>query len=590
MIKRKRLVEFAEAFDEPAKTVEEYLSGINRTTLRRIATHFLGRQEKQASFYEDMEQIFGPHNADVAEKVFRKLGFIEKSMGGELLGIIHPKTALEFFEYGFQRPDEIETKSNAEIEVDTFKAFLVLNTKYINNQSKAAEEAKAIEGLSELSALSLAATHSDFEIVNFDIASIFLKQLIKSIKLFQFLESDKKYEPLLKGFLDYCDCENWREYMRRLLSFAKFVINANGLGNTQITIPQGEDFEKDSAFFDKLILSEGDALVEHDFLSSRANPMFKESEGIYVFVYPLFVAEMLHKALFFKLMQINNAAKPKLLGKLDWSSIYRDEFSEQFLLNSLLDDIFIKRGIAFSGSKIKAGEYLKKDNDGEPDYYYRNGKRILLFESKDVNIKKEAKAGDNFAGYVAELKKKFYFEEKPDGKVDKKAIIQILRNVKRVWEKALTFDTAYKPSSVIIYPILVVHDRQYNMPGLTELVNIWFQEELQALAIEGFPLENVMPLAIIDADTIIGYHESFVNKSLIFSEALDYYYKAITPRQKKFTASVHAVNSITRTVQSFPMILADYAKDRNVVALPRNLMAQIIPALSPDSSEAIRND
>lgn len=584
-----RLVEFQDAFDEPKLDWPDYLTGIGNDALLAAATHFLGRQDTgPTDYHNDMVQLFGPHNETAAKQVFRRLEEVERREGSKLK-VVHPKSALRLFEYAFQRPDEPHTQSEAAVELSLFKAFVAQNDEYSAEQNAAIEAAQQEQGLHKLAALALAGAHSDFELVNFDTHRVLLMQLLKSVKLFQFLEPHLQYQPLLTAFLQHYNCSTWQDYMRQLVGIVMAIVHAEKAGRTEIHVVRDSDFEENCAFFDKLILPAGAQLDGHDFLTTRERPLYKQSEGVYVVVFPVFVAEMLHKGLFFQLDKLNKSTKPKILKGIDWRGAYCSSFSEDYLLSNLLDSIFLKRGLAWSGQRIKAGEWLKNIGEAEPDYYFRSGKRVLLFESKDVNIKKQAKAGEDFASFLVELRKKFYHGVKDDGSRDddhEVGVLQLIHNIRRLLseEKELGFDTAYNPASLIIYPVLVVHDRLYNMPGLNELVDGWFQQELAKLGEQA--VRQVHPLVIIDVDTLLAYQEHFASKNLVLWDVIEAYQRYIKPVNRKARSEQEAHRLIIRGVHPFAHFLDDYAAKKNLVPVPKRQFPHLLKALELPAEKA----
>src|SRR5690606_13087860 len=110
--------------------------------------------------------------------------------------------------------------------------------------------------------------------------------------------------------------------------------------------------------------------------------------------------------------------------------------------------------------------------------------KIFLFESKDILINATIKHSYDFTKYEKELRKKLYYEES-DGKTEKKAVLQLLKNIENILKKEFPADLNYKTKSVIIYPIIVLHDHQFNVLGLNSLVNHWFKIEVKKLGETG---------------------------------------------------------------------------------------------------------
>src|SRR5690606_16403625 len=160
--------------------------------------------------------------------------------------------------------------------------------------------------------------------------------------------------------------------------------------------------------------------------------------------------------------------------------IYCYEFSEKVLLYKVVPIIYSVKCIRFTGQEL-----ADMNISGAPDYYLRKGKDILLFESKDFLIRADLKASFDFDVYEEEFGKTLYYEALPGGKEKGGAVMQLIASIKRLLSKRFEADTNYFYKDVYIYPIIITHDHQYDTPGLNELVNYWFQEELSLLEEEG---------------------------------------------------------------------------------------------------------
>lgn len=576
-----RLIEYSDLFNEPAQDISTYLSGIDRETLLRTATHFLARfSSGESNYKDDLYQIFGPYNYEYQVRLRNILDQVAQAEGA-ILQITHAKVSLQIFEYAFSRDDQPRSKSSEQLEKDILKAYLVLNSIYIKKQTTSVDDAKiALPDVPELAMYILSGAHADFDVVNNgNIALLLLTQTFKAVRLFQFLDSSELFRPLLSKFTEYYDCTNWQDYVNKQFGISRFVIEKGNGGRSTIVVEPDNDYQSNIDFFEKMAIQVGENLDEHDFISLRAKPLYKESEGSYGIIYPAFLAESVYKALFFKLMQLNNNGDTKVLGTTEFRGAYCDQFSEQFLLNTLLNEIFEKGGFSISGTEILAGEYFKDDNHGEPDYYFRSGRKVMLFESKDVFLKKDVKSGDAFLEYLEEVKKKFFFEKTSKNKIKKKAVKQLVNNILRLHKNKMTFDKNFTGSTAIVYPILLVHDRQYNLPGLNVLVNTWLTEELSARAHEGIIVSNVHPLVIIDIDTIIAFYDTFRKRKIVLFEALDSYYRYLNTKNKTVKTREESDEVVLRAINPFSKFFENYAKQKRQSPVPQKLLQQILMAI-----------
>src|SRR5690606_9888133 len=127
-------------------------------------------------------------------------------------------------------------------------------------------------------------------------------------------------------------------------------------------------------------------------------------------------------------------------------------------------------------------------------------------ESKDFLIRADKKATFDFNVYEEEIGKTLHFELRPNGTKKAGAVLQLINNIKRILKKEFTADTAYHYKDVFIYPVLITHDHQYDTPGFNDLVNDWFQDELNTLEEEGLFIKRVKPIVVVNIDSLI-FHQ-----------------------------------------------------------------------------------
>lgn len=579
-----RFIEYQDLFSDTPDQPSTYLAGNERALLLKTATFFLGRYSAGVSGYrDDFEMIFGRYNEAFCSPLGQKIQAMAKAENADFR-LTHPRVSLQLFIEAFKLPEASATKTRAQFEQDIFKCYAALNSQFVQQQDVSLAMAKTrpeLQGVPELAVLSLAGAHADFDIVNQENAGLLMfTQMLKAIRLFQFLETTSSLQPLLAKFLEYYDCQTWQEYMHSLLPAVLPAIQSKKPGATQVVISAGDTFNQSCAFLDKFSLQPGETLIETDFLSLRAKALYQVAPGEYEIIHPAFLIESIYKGLYFKLSELNNASKPKVLGSLDFRGTYCNLFSEQYLLNTLLDELFGKGGVNFSGSKILAGQYFLNEGDSEPDYYFRSGRNTLLVESKDVLLRKEAKIGDDFDSYIVEVKKKFYYDHDKKGRMEKKAVLQLIGNVERVLTTGMPFDPGCNPAEAIIHPVLLVHDRQFNLPGLNALVSTWFQQELAKLAAAGLPVQRVRPLVIIDVDTLLALREPLRRRRIVLFDALEAYHRYINPKNKTVHSQEELRQMILRQCHPFSLFLRNHAQKKGFSLDPRRSLDEIVQALN----------
>lgn len=507
--------------------------------LLNTAVHLLGFRGFQP-YAEMLPLIFGAHNQQAANSIAEVLHKLQKQDRVQV-SLVSDVAKLRFYELIFKRPDEPQTQAEPEMELNIIKSLLVLNSRLDEEYTISEANTPKLLGIPELTRYMLIHLHAGYDVDQGGAEEVIVAQMYKLVLLFQFMDTRAECQPLLNAFLAFFDCATWQEYAQQLFRLVSAVNEMlTKPGRMIIVVEPGDNFERYCTFLDHFTLAEGTEVIQRDFFSVRAYPLYKSGKGEYVIVYPRFVLELLHKGLFFRLKQLNDTPAPRLIiapkgnkGQ-DWGSFYKKKFSEEALVTPALDASLRKRGIALSGKEMEDSEKLKKQGNGEPDYYFRTGKRVMLFESKDVNINKDVKTGDKFAEFVEAVRSRFYrpstHQRTANDKLSDTAVLQLVRNIRRLlgYDGGWPIDKdGYTAKNLIFYPVVIVHDRSFRMPGLNALVNSWFQEELMFQRQNGMVGGRINPLVIVDIDTLLAYQDHFANKNnrLVLWEAMDAYYE-----------------------------------------------------------------
>lgn len=399
-----QILEFEIAFPgEKGLTVEQYLAGSSREMILIAAAFFLGFRNHKSKFDDNREflrMFFRKENNEIANQIYGRIREFEKK--GVRIGIINTYSSLKLFEYFFSKPEEPETQTQAELEVNLFKAYLTLNSEFTKKQSVAFLSAQESDEELKIPMMMFCMQYPVSDKSNYNINQIWATQMIKSIYLFQFLESHEKTQPLLAAFLAYFNCQTWQEYLKSLLPLTTPAIKSEREAHTDIVVEPGEKFEQSCAFIEKLMVQEQDELDPNDFLTIRAKPFYKVKDGVYRIIFNLFVVEKVFKGVYFQLKHVlekeMSDEERKQIKIKNLKSFFGDEFSEKILCYKVMESIYFDQCIRFSGKELA----VMKIN-AAPDYYVRKGKNIVLIESKDFFIAADKKMSFNFNVYEEEF-------------------------------------------------------------------------------------------------------------------------------------------------------------------------------------------
>jgi hypothetical protein len=500
--------------------INEYLDGIDKETLVKFSFFILGFSRN--SEYENplafLQMYFSKENSNFMKKVFINLkDFVNKKhYGVDTYSFPYIVSSLSFFENAHNKEyRRSKNYTDEEIEIRIFKAYVLLNKINTTDRTPILDEStKHLKGdvskYATAYCLGLFLNSSDFS--NYDVRKIFVTQTIRAISFFNFLEEREEAQELLKEFYREYNISGYQDYVKGLLPIKISVITKEKDAHTDINIPEGENQASNIEFIEKFSINETQLLQEFDFVNMRSTPIYHVDANKFRLTYPLFVLELIGNGLYFKFKAINDKL-PKAKKVKDLYGLKTYEFSEKYILHSVLKEYFGNRYFQRNGDELDA------EFDGAPDYYVRNGKRIFLFESKDILINAMVKQSSDFKLINNELAIKLYQNEK--GKP--KAVLQIINNIHRILSKTLEFDSGFNPKNVVIHPVLVLHYRIFNTAGLNKWINFWFQDELEKLKQEGYNTSNVKPIVLIDIDTLIFNKDVFKNRNLTLEEVLIHY-------------------------------------------------------------------
>jgi hypothetical protein len=529
-------IKYSDIFKDSPQSLEKYLNGMGRTETLYGLTLFISISNNSADSYESfLRFLFSDQsNLELLNSTLRKLNRIVeinkrdviKKYGNYTdrdrlnLVIINNEAILQIFEYCFDRTPEIKTLTNKEIEVNIFKAILLINEKSFIQEEKAITSTEKLPEKIKTSGLILTQMLPYWDITNFDITEQIITQFIKSNYLFEFLSGNRKTEILLEKFLNEFNYTTWQAFLKDLVKIIYRMISCEPFKISDIKI--GLDTRLwDLELLERLVLKDLELITNDDFKVLRNKPFYRDFDGSYRFIFSLFVVELLHKGLFFKFAEINKSLPDRLINYNGFRSFYCDEFSEKFISYRVLSKLFGDRYIKLDGSQMKS--ILEGENlDGEPDYYVRNGNKVFLFESKDFLINSKIKFSYDFVEYEQIYKRSLYKKLK-NNKHSNGAILQLKSNIERLILKKMPFDLNYKSKSLCIYPIIIIHNQFGNVPGLNNLVNYWFQIELEELRKRGLYIDKIRPVTLIDIDSLILYQDLFSNKIVKLEEVIDSY-------------------------------------------------------------------
>lgn len=567
----KLVLSFSEVFpDETPKELHEYLQDINRKTLMKIGSFFLGFNHKGSQYADPiafMQMFFSDKNFEIFQTASKNIEAYLNQHGRSMKNaeIPYVVSSLKFFEFAFNTPNEgvVQNKSEEEVEVAVFKAYLLLNEQLTKVRDSTIHQIDDLLPFhKKATGILLFLQLHNFDLTNYDIDKLFTTQFLRALMFFDFLQQREDCQTLLKEFYKYFEVEDYKEYLKRILPLTTSIVKKDKEAHTDIVLDESAT-EKDIEFLNKLAIDNIELLEDFDFKNIRSTPIYRISDRTFRIISPLFAMELVYNGLYWKFKGINDnltkQEKPK-----DLYGLKTFEFSEKFVLNTVLKEFFGDRFLQ------KTGEELDRNFNGAPDYYVRNDNKIILFESKDIMLNAQIKESMDFLEIQQALSEKLYKKEDGTGK----AVMQLIGNIRKILTSKLGFDTDYSVKDVIINPVVVLHYRMFNTPGLNKFINFWFQEELLVLKNEGINITNVKPLVIIDIDTLIFNKDVFADRILELENCLmDYQndYVGYLGEGRFFTSEEYQKQALFNSFLPFGAYLDDKIDKMGLRKSPRDI-------------------
>lgn len=581
------VLKFEDVFpNENKKNFEDYLMGIEKSTLISIGIAFINlfnREEFSDPEYY-LSNFFNSQNRPYAGGIWKRVQLLQKGYRTKFnpdvdVTFFSVLNSLYFFEYVLTIQDYHNSKSKEEIERDIFKAFLVLNDKSLFDfELISIDSTKNLDSRYTLFAKTFTSALPHYEFTHVNLNSLMICEFIRAHMLFEFLE--KHHPVLVEEFLKYFNLNNWLEYLNKLVFITFSAVSKPGATYLDFDNSSNQD-----GFLELLSINDKTFLSDLDFRTIRSSPILKMNSNTYRVISVQFLIEFIYKSLRFKLKDINNLL-PNAEEVKDLQRIYTLDFSEKICSYIVLRKCFGGKYKQLTGNDIE-GMGIK----GAPDYYVRNGKYVFLFESKDVMLKSEVKQSGDFELYKKALDEKFYFEKNKKGKIVRKAILQLINSIKSILKCTTSYDKDI-PKNVIVYPLLLVHDRLFNVPGLNKYLNHIFQQELKTLAESGYVIDNVKPLILIDIDTLVYHQDNFTSKNSSLQVTLDGYLQFIDHDKRmsrKIKSEPEAFDSFEKSLLSY----ADYARDffnSRGLHLPPKMFKEKVYSIAQENIELLSSN
>lgn len=515
MIKIIQRLEFEDVFPEEKKEdTLEYLSKVSKKTLLKSIGFFNTRE------VPNFDNFFS--NPEIAKDIYdRVVNYSKINIVKNKPETVSRQASLKLAELILSNKKKLlEENKNSSIdddEINLFKAFLVVNRELNKNQELGNTSDSNFEKLVDFSII-FNFPISDlaiFENDDLEFLKLIYTTLVKVEQLFEFLNSKLVFSTLKNHLIKSFNTANQEDFFKEMKYLFGKLLELKTSNNYIFKV----DDAKSELFLTSMISD--DIVTDEDFTYIKIHPLYQIEKHTYSIINYFYIVDKFYRSSKFKLKEIYESDSILKSKYGNFFSFFNKEFSENFLMKNILDDIFNKQYF------IKKPE-TEKELDGEPDYYLRQNNNVFIFENKDVLIAKAIKASADIEQINQVLKTKFLGDEK-----HKVGIGQLINTTEEILEKKFRFDPyVNSKNNLKIYPILLVHDRIFQTLGINYRLNSWYLENLKKRLGDNYDLSNIKSLTVIDIDTLILWSPYLKEKDNRFKEILDNHLKKLNTKFK----------------------------------------------------------
>ena len=512
MIKAVQRLEFANVFpEEEPKEILDYLSNISRETLLKIIGFSTTKNQP------NYDRVFS--NPETQRDIIRRVAdYGRANRIPERPVLISRESSLMLSEIILaNRATLLENNDNDgvdEDEMNLFKAYLLINLQ-ANQKQNLGDAQDNIDRMAEiLIAMSFSSADTGlFENNDLEFAKLLYATVVKFEFLLEFVsEDDNKY--LGKALAKEFGQENLEELNYQVKFLVATLLRMKHL-NSYILVPEREDHIN---FLNTL--TNADIDVSDDFTNLKKFPLYKINDAQFSIVDYFYLLDKFFKSVRFILKDAfieHHGLEP---NDSSFFGFYNNDFSEEVVMKKVLDEIFHWKYF------VKRQEAATRDS--EPDYYVRHNNKIYLFENKDILVRADIKSSSDIEKIKKLLDKKFVHDG--DRHV---GIGQLITSIEQIVNKVFPYDDyANQKNNLSIYPILLVSDRVFEIPGMNYLLNKRYNELVQERLGDKYNPSLIKPLTFIDIDTLIFWAPYLKEKDRNFKDLLDTHHKAMKTRVK----------------------------------------------------------
>ena len=299
-----------------------------------------------------------------------------------------------------------------------------------------------------------------------------ISDLIRAMCFFNFLEYHSVYSENVKKFLTNNGQNSTWEYVLSIMNIMSQRWNNEDNNRNASFLFNCDDNTK--PLYESLCLNPitygltyKNKVEDHSLM--KATPLFKY-KGKYVVLDWNYFSNKLYDGLIFDFFNRSGIKEIKEVNSIPkFKKVIGKDITEGFTFQKLLTGIFNK--------KYTVLQFPINDSNGEPDGFYREGNKIILFEIKDAFFSGSALTSNSYQQIKSEIDKKYNNPKKGSG--------QLLKQIRKLKESSFEnksyAELSKKPRNFKVYPVIIYTDIHFGMPGVSNYIIDEFEKQVSLM-------------------------------------------------------------------------------------------------------------
>lgn len=326
---------------------------------------------------------------------------------------------------------------------------------------------------------------NEFENINYKLC--YYEQMYCARSFFEFITSREEYKGLYQTFIESFEINSWKDYFRTMLIL---ILIADKKKEVYINIVEHKRLcenvlRKLSINQEEYIKIDNNDDENRDFVKFRSCPLIRMNNGDYIVYDKILLIRRLYNSLYFDLQSCGF----KYRGK-SFSQFYKEVFVEKFLFDRTMLFCLENRNIAScfpAITDINQDDFVdRKEAVDQPDFYFREGNDVFVFECKAVKLNGNLKSNLNVEEIIAELKNKLCLKTWSGKYSDKKelkqpknvGVGQLVKHIESIETNNFQWDE-YISENALYYPVLVLESSEISLFPLSSILNEWYLDLLE---------------------------------------------------------------------------------------------------------------